>query len=108
MTLTAQTPAERISVLSHRLYSAEIAQATYPRIMKLLESAKLPSLHNGELFSERDIFLITYGDTLQREGEAPLRTLHRFLDRWVKGAISTVHILPFYPYSSDDGFSVID
>lgn len=61
------------------------------------------------LWSERDIVLITYGDQVQREGEKTLATLHRFLrDHGLSGLISTVHLLPFFPYSSDDGFSVID
>jgi len=60
-------------------------------------------------WTEKDVFLITYGDMVQRQGERPLRTLDDFLARRAgNGAISTVHILPFSPYSSDDGFSVID
>ncbi len=58
--------------------------------------------------SEKDVVLITYGDQVRREGEFPLRTLQRFLDEQTEGLINSVHILPFYPYSSDDGFSVID
>ena len=58
--------------------------------------------------SEKDAILITYGDSLYRKGEMPLRTLHRFLRTFVKNAITGVHILPFYPASSDMGFSVID
>ncbi len=52
--------------------------------------------------------LITYGDSLKKEGEAPLATLHGFANQYLKGAISNVHFLPFFPYSSDDGFSVMD
>lgn len=52
--------------------------------------------------------LITYGDTLTALGEPPLQTLHRFLQARFMGVISAVHILPFFPFSSDDGFSVID
>ncbi len=58
--------------------------------------------------SERDVMLITYGDTLTAPGEPPLQTLHRFLQARLTGVISAVHILPFFPFSSDDGFSVID
>jgi len=59
-------------------------------------------------FTEKDAFLITYGDQFRREGEAPLETLTAFLGERCGGWISGVHILPFFPYSSDDGFSVID
>jgi len=57
---------------------------------------------------ERDSFIITYANSIKKKGEKPLRTLNRFLDTYVKDAVNGVHILPFYPYSSDDGFSVID
>ena len=59
-------------------------------------------------FSESDVVLICYGDHVHEPETRTLQTLHTFLDRYVKGYIPTVHILPFYPYSSDDGFSVID
>ena len=59
-------------------------------------------------YDERSSVLITYGDSLCAEGERPLRTLRRFLHKQVRGTVSTVHLLPFFPYSSDDGFSVID
>lgn len=62
----------------------------------------------GEWISEKDSILITYGDSLHREGEPGLKTLKTFLDEYVQDAISTVHLLPMFPYTSDDGFSVVD
>lgn len=61
-----------------------------------------------EWVSERDVMLITYGDQIREPGKAPLRTLRAFLHDHCRELLSAVHILPFYPYSSDDGFSVID
>ena len=58
-------------------------------------------------WNERSAVLITYGDTLQRPGEKPLATLKRFADAHLAQAFSHVHILPFFPYTSDDGFSVV-
>ena len=52
--------------------------------------------------------LITYGNSIQEPGVMPLQTLKDFLETRFGGAISTVHILPFFPYTSDDGFSVVD
>jgi sucrose phosphorylase len=52
--------------------------------------------------------LITYGDQIQSSGEPPLRTLHRFLRSRMAGLVSAVHLLPISPWSSDDGFAVID
>ena len=59
-------------------------------------------------FDEKDVVLITYGDIVQEDGKAGIASLHEFLAERVKDVISRVHILPFFPYSSDDGFSVID
>ena len=61
----------------------------------------------GEV-SEKDSILITYGDQLRERDTLPLQTLADFCDRHLAGLISSIHILPFFPYSSDDGFSVID
>ena len=55
-----------------------------------------------------EAILITYGDQVTRPGEAPLATLGHFLKRHVTELVSGVHVLPFYPWSSDDGFSVKD
>ncbi|MEZ5361344.1 MAG: sugar phosphorylase [Bryobacterales bacterium] len=59
-------------------------------------------------WSEDDVLVITYGNSVVAPGEAPLATLRRFLVERLAGVVSGVHILPFCPFSSDDGFSVID
>jgi glycosidase len=58
--------------------------------------------------SELDSILITYGDMVQKAGQAPLQTLGSFFEKTIGDVVSTIHILPFFPYSSDDGFAVID
>ena len=70
-------------------------------------------LHNHEqqdfdAWSEQDIFLITYGDSLNDGEKKPLNVLNEFIKSQLGQLISTVHILPYFPFSSDDGFSVID
>ena len=62
----------------------------------------------SERLTERDVILITYGDQIRSPDRAPLQDLAEVLTATVKGRITGVHILPFCPYSSDDGFSVID
>ena len=62
--------------------------------------------HNN--WDQGDTILITYGNTIQNEGELPLHSLRRFLNKHLKDHISAVHILPFFPFSSDDGFAVMD
>ena len=80
------------------------------RITRLLEDhrqSRAQSDHR-ELWSHEDVVLITYGDSLQSPAQAPLQTLHTFLEEHLADAFSMVHILPFFPWSSDDGFSVTD
>ena len=59
-------------------------------------------------WDETDCLVISYGDSILQQGEKPLHTLKQFLDRYADGYINGVHILPFYPFTSDDGFSVLD
>ncbi len=59
-------------------------------------------------FTQRDIILITYGDLIRGRGRTPLECLGRFCDGYLEGTINTLHLLPFFPYSSDRGFSVVD
>lgn len=67
------------------------------------------SIYPGDFkWDEKSIILITYGDSITVKGEKPLITLNRFLKNYLAEHISHVHILPFFPYSSDDGFSVIN
>ena len=61
-----------------------------------------------EGWSQNDVYLITYGNSILSASSKPLQALNRFLIKYLKGVISTVHILPFFPYSSDDGFAVVD
>lgn len=62
----------------------------------------------SELWCQADCMLITYGDSIVAEDETPLETLRKFLNEQIGDTISCVHVLPFCPFSSDDGFAVID
>ena len=59
-------------------------------------------------FDEGSVLLITYGDTFLQPGRRPLRALSQFAARHLAGLVSGVHVLPFFPSSSDYGFSVVD
>ncbi|KHE67226.1 sugar phosphorylase [Halobacillus sp. BBL2006] len=61
-----------------------------------------------EWVDEKDVMLITYGDSIKNSEQRSLQTLKEFLNDYVGNTINSVHILPFYPYTSDDGFSVQD
>ena len=100
------------------LYGEENAKAYLPeleRIIKVHHAHKPQALLETEKnydpknrFSERDLVLITYGDMIHGEGSSPLSILRKFVDTYNQGAVNTLHILPFFPYSSDRGFSVTD
>ncbi|EFK06276.1 alpha amylase, catalytic domain protein [delta proteobacterium NaphS2] len=99
------------------LYGESVSNACYgelERIMRVYYAYKTPrmiqmeeSFNPHERFTEKDVILITYGDLIQAKDEKPLQILADFT-KYLKKAINTLHILPFFPYSSDRGFSVTD
>ncbi len=100
----------RIRQLLIFLYGAEQAEATLARVAEILGAYRSrldpPRLHGP--WTAADVFLITYPDQIRQPGSPPLATLLDFCRRHLDGSITGVHLLPFYPSSSDEGFSVID
>ena len=95
------------------LYGGEQATVLWPRLEAILADfhcrhPDLAAASASESLTERDVILITYGDQVQEDGVPALQSLHRVLTDTLERVVSGVHILPFFPYSSDDGFSVID
>ncbi len=100
------------------LYSAEVADQYLPeleRILKVHYAHKPDELieqdrgfNPAARFTEKDIIMITYGDLLRGKKHSPLASLAYFLKGPLKDVINTIHILPFFPYSSDRGFSITD
>ena len=90
------------------LYGVERASQLLKRVEQLLvdHRRRIKSI-DGEL-TERDSLLITYGDQVQTQNEKPLQTLNTFCRKYLTDIVSGIHILPFYPWTSDDGFSVVD
>ena len=99
---------EKVIELLKRIYGEEIGTRAVERICSLIERHSKRKKKRAEYFSQEDVVLITYGDSLLKEGELPLKTLYKFAHRYFKGTFSTIHFLPFFPWSSDDGFSVKD
>jgi len=101
----------RIRQLLQMLYGEDQARETWKELSHILRefSRQKTGFPAQEApLSEKDALLITYGDTFHMPGVPPLRTLAAFIDKHLQNAITGIHILPFFPYSSDDGFSVID
>ena len=90
-------PAGPINALTDQLINA----------MDMESNLQSPRPHHNH-WDETDSILVTYGNSISKAGERPLCTLHRFLDRYLDGVIEAVHILPFSPFSSDDGFAVME
>jgi len=98
----------KVKELLTALYGYKKGGEAFDRIMPLVEAFPRRPNINSSYFSEKDVILITYGDTLNHPGEPPIRTLHRFLTSRLKNVVSGIHFLPFFPFSSDDGFAVMD
>ncbi len=96
------------------IYGPETAAETTQRLTELIRRwrenlPEIPGAEGGGVPADQgDAIMITYGDNVQRDGEVPLQVLKEFCDRYLEGVVSGLHILPFSPYSSDDGFSVMD
>jgi len=95
-----------------KLYGAEQADALMNSTLDLM-SKHQPAIdtYNAKYdksWSEKDALLITYGDMVQEEGKTPLKAQHEFMKDYMGQTLPGIHLLPFYPYSSDGGFSVID
>jgi len=97
-----------IKQLLNRIYGDETGRRAFERIVPLIEKFPVQPSSKQTYFSQRDVVLITYGDSLKKPDRTPLATVHEFAARYLKEAVSTIHFLPFFPYSSDDGFSVMD
>ncbi|ASP39480.1 alpha-amylase [Bacterioplanes sanyensis] len=78
------------------------------RLMTAFQEQRSQPVADSERWSQQDIILITYGNSIQNGADVPLQTLAQFLRQHLLDTINAVHLLPFFPYSSDDGFSVID
>ena len=93
-----------------RLYGIERADLLLNRFCQLIGRYGVGVNKNGhsKSLTQRDAVLITYADMVSATGKSPLSVLREFCTARLKGAFSAIHILPFYPWTSDDGFSVVD
>ena len=99
------------------LYGRTVAEEWMPELERILKvhHAHKPAelceqeaeLVPAERFSQRDQILITYADAVRSRESTGIEALHRFVETYYD-SINTVHMLPFFPYSSDRGFAVVD
>lgn len=82
-----------------------LVQAFWPEGTQMRKRGRVPG---NRQWSERDALSITYGNSVVDGQHKPLDLLRDFLHNHLVGTINGVHILPFFPYTSDDGFAVTD
>lgn len=99
----------KINKLIDLIYG-EIFTDTHCKVLleKIGNAASLITEKRKSGWDEKDVVLITYADQFSEAGENALPVFTRFYNKWLSHSFSHVHLLPFYPWSSDDGFSVID
>ncbi|MGB0355041.1 MAG: sugar phosphorylase [Opitutales bacterium] len=95
-----------------RVYGIEEADILLDRLYRMVGRYGVGAQlnQNSPNLTARDVVLITYADMVKSSSEeqSPLGALKEFCTARLKGAVSAIHILPFYPWTSDDGFSVVD
>jgi sucrose phosphorylase len=86
------------------IYKEKFSEGYVNRILDLMK--QLSPARPG--WDEKDIIIISYANSINRNSEKPLKTLSRFMQEKLSDTISCIHILPFFPSTSDDGFAVSD
>ncbi|MBV69389.1 MAG: alpha-amylase [Pelagibacterales bacterium] len=92
------------NIYSYILSPKEINDLTF-EVIKLSTNRKVKK---NKFLTQEDIILVTYADTIIENNKSSFFVLNKFLKKYIKNIFSTIHILPFFPSSSDGGFSVID
>ncbi|EPG1782972.1 sugar phosphorylase [Enterobacter hormaechei] len=99
----------KIKKLINHIYGESFSDAHLNVLLTKLEKVAVNITEKRKSgWDEKDVVLITYADQFSAKGEKALPVFTRFYNEWLSRTFSHVHLLPFYPWSSDDGFSVID
>ncbi len=98
----------RIEQRFRRLYGEERVPRLRARLAQLLSYYEHLEVPAATPWSHRDAILAAFGDSVTAEGEQPLRTLGRWLERYLDGAFSWLHLLPFHPANPGEEYAVRD
>lgn len=107
MTAVSDETAEHLRTILEALYPPAAAASAHERLLERMRDVRVPP-RDPHLFDESDVVLITYPDQVREDGVAPLETLREVLVQRVGTGINGLHLLPHYPWTSDDGFAVVD
>ena len=72
-----------------------------------IDEARMADVQS-QLPGSDEVVLITYGDTFIEQSQPHLQSLQAVWNSHFASVFSTVHVLPFFPSSSDGGFAVVD
>src|SRR5215216_1606261 len=91
------------------LYGSKAGASTFDKLLDVLSTYNVRiSTEHPEGWNQRDTILITYPDQVRQSGKQPLSVLAEFCEAHLIDTLTGIHVLPFYPWTSDDGFSVVD
>ena len=107
---------KRVSQHLNRIYADvldknninELSSSLLEHVIETQNDMPLHVTEDGESWSQNTIVLITYADTLEEKNSLPINSINKFLNTYCTDTFEIVHILPFFPSSSDKGFSVKD
>ena len=99
---------QKITEHLQKIYGQKYEQTMTEKLIDTVKKWESLNIKKQQALTEKNIYLILYGDSIYQKDEAPFKTLHHFLKNQVGSAITDIHILPMFPYTSDDGFSVTD
>lgn len=112
ITGSGTTEEETMKKIKERLsfiYEDQDIESIWESVVERIANTKAKSLKpRKQNWDEKDLVLITYGDQFYENTNPTLDTFKKMFDQHLADTFEIVHLLPFYPYSSDDGFSVID
>lgn len=98
----------QIEVKLRKIYQATYQPDYLEKMLACAENYSNNSRGPIDTISEKNVYLIAYGDSIFEKNKHPLQTLNEFLQEYAQDVITDVHLLPIFPSTSDDGFSVTD
>ncbi|EAC3994046.1 alpha-amylase [Listeria monocytogenes] len=98
----------QIEVKLRKIYQTAYQPAYLKKMLACAENYSNNTRGSIDTISEKNVYLIAYGDSIFEKNKHPLQTLNEFLQEYAQDVITDVHLLPIFPSTSDDGFSVTD
>ena len=77
-------------------------------IIQIIKNFNKKNPKRKKNISEKTSLIICYGDSIYSNKKSSISLFNIFFQKKLKNYFNTIHFLPFYPSSSDSGFSVKD